>query len=159
MTEAAAAAIQVKKKTTQYTNSILKFKLAGKKPDQYSALLEDVRKAKSATGVGIKLKGGGDEAVRQARSSGMGKEGGKDGQEVSMGSGGNSSFDRMVAGSSVDSSMCSVLDAQAGHVEATDSYSQSVMVSSMVKEPEDLIDRDLLNLLGFIKKAEDALRG
>jgi len=26
------------------------------------------------------------------------------------------------------------------------------MVSSMVKEPEDLIDRDLLNLLGFIKK-------
>ena len=98
----------MKKKTTQYTNSILKFKLAGKKPDQYTALLEDVRKAKSATGVGIKLKGGGDEAVRQARSSGMGREGG--GQEVSMGSGGNS-FDRMVAGSSVDSSMCSVIDA------------------------------------------------
>lgn len=69
-----------------------------------------------------------------------------------MSSGGGNSFDKMVAGSSVDSSMCSVLDAQVGQIEATDSYSQSVMVSSMVKEPEDLIDRDLLNLLGFIKK-------
>lgn len=69
-----------------------------------------------------------------------------------MGSGGGNSFDKMVAGSSVDSSMCSVLDAQVGQIEATDTYSQSVMVSSMVKEPEDLIDRDLLNLLGFIKK-------
>ncbi len=35
-----------------------------------------------------------------------------------------------------------------------DTYSQSVLVSSMVKEPEDLIDRDLLNLLGFIKSLQ-----
>jgi hypothetical protein len=62
----------VKKTTTQYTNSILKFKLAGRKPEQHSALLEDVRKAKSAGGVGSQGKGGGEGAVRQARSGGMG---------------------------------------------------------------------------------------
>ena len=73
--------------------------------------------------------------------------------EASMGSEGaaGKSFEKMIAGSSIDSSMCSVIDNSA-QVEANDTYSQSVMVSSMVKEPEDLIDRDLINFLGFIKK-------
>ena len=62
----------------------------------------------------------------------------------------------MVAGSSVDSSLCSVIDNKesncgVGGGEYTDLYSQSVMVSGMVKEPEDLIDRDLINLLKYIK--------
>ena len=38
-----------------------------------------------------------------------------------------------------------------GGRDYTDLYSQSVMVSGMVKEPEDLIDRDLINLLKYIK--------
>jgi Dullard-like phosphatase family protein len=59
------------------------------------------------------------------------------------------SFDKFLAGSSVDSSMCSMLD---GGYENGDLYSQSILVSSMVKEPEDLIDRDLLHLLGYIKR-------
>ena len=61
----------------------------------------------------------------------------------------------MVAGSSVDSSLCSVIDNKDPNFcsggEYTDHYSQSVMVSGMVKEPEDLIDRDLINLLTYIK--------
>jgi hypothetical protein len=61
----------------------------------------------------------------------------------------------MVAGSSVDSSLCSVIDNKDPNLssggEYTDLYSQSVMVSGMVKEPEDLIDRDLINLLTYIK--------
>ena len=36
--------------------------------------------------------------------------------------------------------------------EAEDYYSQSIVVSAMVKEPEDLIDKDLINLLAFIKR-------
>ncbi len=58
----------------------------------------------------------------------------------------------MVAGRSVDSSICSVLDnKEHAGIESTDLYSQSLMVSAMVKEPEDLIDRDLINLLKYIK--------
>lgn len=59
----------------------------------------------------------------------------------------------MVAGSSCDSSMCSVIDNKDPNqgVDYTDFYSQSVMVSGMVKEQEDLIDRDLINLLTYIK--------
>ena len=64
----------------------------------------------------------------------------------------------MVAGSSVDSSMCSVIDNKDPNCSScgdyTDLYSQSVMVSGMVKEPEDLIDRDLINLLKYIKDIE-----
>lgn len=33
-----------------------------------------------------------------------------------------------------------------------DVYSQSILISSMVKEPEDLVDSDLLHLLGYIKR-------
>jgi hypothetical protein len=43
--------------------------------------------------------------------------------------------------------MSSILDD-----EGEDYYSQSIMVSAMVKESEDLIDSDLLNLLAFIKR-------
>jgi hypothetical protein len=43
--------------------------------------------------------------------------------------------------------MSSILDD-----DAEDYYSQSIIVSSMVKEPEDLVDKDLLNLLAFIKR-------
>lgn len=60
----------------------------------------------------------------------------------------------MVAGSSCDSSMCSVIDNKDPNNQGfdyTDLYTQSVMVSGMVKEPEDLIDRDLINLLTYIK--------
>lgn len=45
------------------------------------------------------------------------------------------------------SDMSSILDD-----EAEDYYSQSIVVSAMVKEPEDLVDRDLINLLAFIKR-------
>ena len=61
----------------------------------------------------------------------------------------------MVAGSSVDSSLCSVIDNKDPNGcggDYTDLYSQSVMVSGMVKEPEDLIDRDLINLLKYIRE-------
>jgi hypothetical protein len=44
-----------------------------------------------------------------------------------------------------------------------DVYSQSILVSSMVKEPEDLVDSDLLHLLAYIKKlplpSEDVIKG
>jgi hypothetical protein len=43
--------------------------------------------------------------------------------------------------------MSSILDD-----EAEDYYSQSIVVSAMVKEPEDLVDKDLINLLAFIKR-------
>jgi len=65
----------------------------------------------------------------------------------------------MVAGSSVDSSLCSVIDNKdqnncSSGGDYTDLYSQSVMVSGMIKEPEDLIDKDLINLLKYIKEIE-----
>jgi hypothetical protein len=63
----------------------------------------------------------------------------------------NMSFEKMVAGSSVDSSMCSANDNAKGVESENDYYWQSVMATSMVKEPEDLVDRDLLSLLSFIK--------
>ena len=36
--------------------------------------------------------------------------------------------------------------------DGEDYYSHSIVVSAMVKEPEELVDRDLLNLLSFIKR-------
>ena len=54
-----------------------------------------------------------------------------------------------IVGDSV-SSMSSILDE-----DTEDYYSQSIIVSSMVKEPEDLIDKDLLNLLSFIKRLHE----
>ncbi len=63
------------------------------------------------------------------------------------GNGSNPScIDPYIVGESV-SSMSSILDD-----EGEDYYSQSIMVSAMVKESEDLIDSDLLNLLAFIKR-------
>ena len=47
--------------------------------------------------------------------------------------------------------MCSMMD-DANSADGPDLYSQSVLVSSMVKEPEDLIDKDLIQLLAFIKR-------
>jgi hypothetical protein len=38
--------------------------------------------------------------------------------------------------------------------DGEDTYSLSIIVSAMVKEPEDLIDKDLLNLLSYIKKLQ-----
>lgn len=43
--------------------------------------------------------------------------------------------------------MSSILDD-----DAEDYYIQSIVVSAMVKEPEDLVDKDLINLLAFIKR-------
>ncbi len=65
------------------------------------------------------------------------------------------SFDKLIAGSSVDSSMCSIIDNHAQiNNDPCDFYNQSVLVSTMVKEPEDLIDKDLMNLLSYIKKLQ-----
>ena len=33
-----------------------------------------------------------------------------------------------------------------------DAYTNSILVSTQIKEPEDLIDADLLNLLNYIKR-------
>lgn len=55
-------------------------------------------------------------------------------------------IDPYIVGDSV-SSMSSILDD-----DAEDYYSQSIVVSAMVKEPEDLVDKDLINLLAFIKR-------
>lgn len=57
-----------------------------------------------------------------------------------------SCIDPYIVGSSV-SSMSSILDD-----DGEDYYSQSIIVSAMVKEPSDLVDSDLLNLLSFIKR-------
>ena len=63
----------------------------------------------------------------------------------------NESFDKFLAGSSVGSSVCSMIDNANGMQPGEDYYSKSILVSSMVKEPEDLIDSDLLQLLAYIK--------
>lgn len=55
----------------------------------------------------------------------------------------------MIAGSSIGSSVCSALDNQKSCCD--DLYSESILVSSMVREAEDLVDKDLLNLLAYIK--------
>ena len=65
------------------------------------------------------------------------------------GTGSNPScIDPYIVGDSV-SSMSSILDE-----DGEDYYSQSIMVSAMVKEPEDLVDKDLINLLAFIRRLQ-----
>ena len=90
-----------------------------------------------------------NEDVKKVRSATTSMGGGVGGNARSK-TAEKASFENMIAGSSVDSSMCSAID-NAIDINANDTYSQSMLVSSMVKEPEDLIDRDLINLLRYIK--------
>ena len=36
--------------------------------------------------------------------------------------------------------------------ESEDYYNNSILISTQIKEPEDLIDKDLINLLAYIKR-------
>lgn len=60
-------------------------------------------------------------------------------------------FDAYVVSDSI-SSMSSFFDGSEGGDKGEDVYSNSIISSVNAKEPEELVDQDLINLLGFILK-------
>jgi len=155
------------KTKNQYTSSILKFKLNSKiqhnvavaaltqnRIPQLESLADDIRQTKTKSMMffekdqrpQLRTQNHEKKAAQQMRQvktavifPGIQGGGEQTGSQPSA-------IDPYIVGDSV-SSMSSILDD-----DGEDYYSQSIIVSAMVKEPEDLVDRDLINLLNFIKR-------